>query len=318
MKLIREKFLRTRFAHILLFNIVFTILLPLIIRLNSDTLTPTEGIMIGFGIFVVLSFTEILYYIKELRRDNRNEDSIWQARSKFEYILKDLRENFSAVMQARHSEHDHLFEDLILKDITQLNEEVKDAAYKHTFPVKDHHFHSHNNLKEIFRDTDTNVYRELFILNSASGTFDYIYNNFFKMIAGMVGSKDLVVRTLFVRDPKEEGFADTIGIQNLLNYYANTKGFENRVIRQHNLTLLKPEYKVDGDWLDFGIFGDHLIFMTQKYPSSDGATDGLFLKRPEEVQKFIEFFDKVWADTRVLLPKEPRTISLDEVFETSS
>jgi len=316
MKAIKSIKQKTKFLQWILYNTVVAVVIPVSIELLSSELSTVEEITIGFGIFVVISFAEILYYVQELQRRDRIDHSVWQARNKFERILKELRENFATVLQARHSENDNLFEDLILQDVTKLNEEVKDAAYNKVVWVKDHHFKSHDKLEKIFKDTDTNVYRELYILEKSKGSFDYIYTNFFKMIAKMVKKKELEVRTLFVR-PQANDCIDTRFIQNLLNYYDYTQGFNKKLIDEYQLKHLMPEYKVGDSWTDFGIYGDHLIFKTQEY-IPNGPTTGLFSQDKDEVMRFLAFFDKAWEDAQDILPQSPRQIALDRIFETSA
>lgn len=301
-----------RYLLALLFNIAFAIVVPLAMTFQFDKLSKTEATMIGFGIFSVLAFAQTLFHVQELRREKDRRESVWEARNSFDSILKELRDNFSAVVQARSNNNDLLFEQLLLEDVQALNAEAKNAAYAKVLPVKDHHFRSHNSLEQIFGDADTNIYREAYILEEAAGSFDHVYVNFFKMIASMVAKGELEVRTLFVRGRCEE-FLNRRGIQDLLCYYHTTKGFDMRIIRQHRLEKLRAEFKVGDDWEDFGIYGDHLVFKTHQY-RPDGPTDGLFSKNDIEVRRFLAFFDKAWEDSRRVLPNCPRKVSIQDLF----
>jgi len=311
-------FWKNRHVQVFAFNFVAAVAVPVIVELSlQDKISPLEDIVLGFGIFAVLSFAQILYFVRALEEARETRENIWRATTNFDGVLSKLRESFSIIVHATHSAHDRLYEDLIMDDANRFGLELERAAHDKRIPVKDHNFKSHDMIREIFKDTSTNIYRELFILNKRSGDFDHIYADFFRMIADMVAAGEIEVRTLFVRTP-EEDFVKTPGIQKLLNFYEDNNDYSKKVIDEQQLALIKKQYQVgDPAWVDFGIYGDHLIFQTLDYVL-DGPTTGEFCKDPKVVREFLRFFDKAWDGAQDLAPIERKSLEITEVFESPS
>jgi len=298
-----------------LVNIFISIITPIAIEFfTPDKTSKTEEIIIGFCVFIILMTAKILYYMEKINKREMKEEDIWHTKNRFELVLKSLRDNFSLIIHDRHGDHDRLFEDLIMEEINRLEKEVSNAAFRKEVSVKGHHFKSHDKLKEIFKNSKVNIYREVFVVDPLpqDKVFDYIYANFFKMIAKLVDKKEIRVRTIFVL--KDNHVINNTNIQNLICFYHNTKGFEKKSIGIQHFDDLRNEYKVNSDWIDFGIYGDQVIFKTHKYGD---IIDGVFSKNKEYILRFIEFFDKAWEDSNVLEPtqKQEKSTSLTELFK---
>lgn len=296
----------------LIINLIASIVIPILITFGPVEVSKTNAVIIGFLIFLVLTCAQVLYFVQELIKRRKKKEEVWQAKKKFQRVLKLIADDFSIVVRDRRSDYDRLFEDLIMEEIIRLQDDVSDAASKKEVSVKGHHFKSHKNLEEIFKDSKVNIYSEVYLIEPSSQEFDYIYANFFKMVAKLVEKEEIKVRTLFVL--KDKKGLDDIDIQNLVRFYHHTKDFDKKIIGVQHFDNLKKEYKVDGDWIDFGIYGDQVIFNTYNY--SDNFS-GIFSKDGNYIQQFTDFFDKAWEDSSdlPLIQEQDKSISLNELFK---
>jgi hypothetical protein len=301
-----------KYATLLTIDAIVAIAIPVFIEFGPYDVDKWIEVIIGITVFTLILGFQILYYTTGLSRDKIAQETLVLAQGKTTPHLKEFSENYASVVQLRTGNYDTLFEDILWQELVELCEDARMAAHENAIKVKDHHFSSHSSIENAFKDSSTNIYREIYILNEQYGSPDYIYWNFFEMLADLVRAKEIEVRTLFVRI-KEDNFEHGEPIQKLLRYYHFTKGFDKKIIDQNYFTELREAYHVERDWVDFGIYGNHLIFKTQSYDPLD-HTDGVFSKNNEEVKKCMKFFDKAWRNASKIEPNDKQKITLDDLI----
>jgi len=296
-------------------------MLPILVLLTTDVLKKQFGLL-SFTLFeelilamctaFLILLIRTLRYSKAAHSERLRHIATWKAVDEFDKLLEPIRADYRHLtLQQRHKD-DNMFEELIRMELIQLQDEVKQAANKGQYPVKNHKIDSHQFLSNLFEHSASKVYKDIYILNPRDCSFDQYYIDFFRMIAELTQKRGISVQSLFVCEDKT--FYNSPEVQRLFSFYIHTSKFHMRGVDQARINALRAEYSPGDSWIDFGLYGDQMLFKT-KQDTSDEATEGEFSKNSTEIDSFNKLFDNAWKHGSKIKPNDPRTrITLDSLF----
>lgn len=277
------------------------------------SLTLFEELVLAICLLFLLLLSKSLYYSYAGYKKTLRHIETWKVVDEFDTMLEPIRVDYRSLLVQRRHEDDIMYEELIKTELAQLQREVGQAASKGEYPVKNHNFESHLFLSKLFMHSSRKIYREVYILNPEFGSFDQYYSDFFRMIVELTKKRIISVQTLFVRDDEE--FRNSEEIQRLFGFYYHNKRFQMREVDMETLKPLKKEYASADDWIDFGLYGDQMLFKTKQY-TKDGITDGVFSKNSTEIANCNKLLDNAWKHGAKIIPNDPKTrIALNELFQ---
>jgi hypothetical protein len=124
------------------------------------------------------------------------------------------------------------------------------------------------------------------------------------------------VRRLFVSYDVARERADP-ATQRILEFHQNIDRFEWRAVSLALYSELATDASLYEGRLDFGVYGDRYVYVSNQRPRGPGQAIGTFIAARPEIKRYAEFFDTAWKNADINSGKIGGTggcSSLEELF----
>ena len=113
---------------------------------------------------------------------------------------------------------------------------------------------------------------------------------------------------------KDLNQADNPRMQRLLDFFQTNKGLSCFLIKQGDYKEICDEHGDAARYIDFGIYENHLLFLTEQY---EPEIRGIFTSEITRIENYRSLFDSMW-DSRSLTHRNPskaeQEVTLEELF----
>ena len=298
------------------FDIVF-IVISLLLALVSSPEDIKDKILIFSASFLPLEFVRISYLLLEIREKMCQDHEEWEIRDTFEKYLHNLRCYMREIISDRLCDND-LFVDYYSDQLNKLSILMRDSAVDKKLKVTSSHFESTEKVMSAFRKSNFSIYRSTWRIDCSSQLFDDHDRTYFSEIYKLIeNDHHYEHKAIFFLN--DQNVLSETRMKNLIYFFNLHKKMHYKIIKEEQLEGICRDSNLDGRFLDFGIFGDKLLFLTKSY---EPHPVGEFIKRSEDIRRYIEFFDKLWeqyssinsSSDRALRPISKPRVTLDELF----
>jgi hypothetical protein len=147
-------------------------------------------------------------------------------------------------------------------------------------------------LLESLTGIDSDVIRIVHFLSANDALFDPHESQWFSTVLGAVESRKVVeVRRLLVSvDDVEEGTELSL---RLMRFHAHTPNFEYRLIKKPYFERLTRSFRLQGAFVDFGLYGSRYLFRGISYDTDDFV--GVYSREAATIERYLNFFDACWS-----------------------
>ncbi|MGH9895969.1 MAG: hypothetical protein ACREA0_29075, partial [bacterium] len=111
---------------------------------------------------------------------------------------------------------------------------------------------------------------------------------------------------------------DTPKISALFRYFASHRGFGCYHMKRADYAAISADNQIPANWLDFGIYGSRLLFLTEQYAPE---IIGTFSKDTKRIEHYTRLFDSLWGSAAVARPNPANAkpvLTLEELFAADS
>lgn len=241
-----------------------------------------------------------------MKADALQEVRLARIRSPVDHALLEVQDCYRRIAEQANREDD-LFVDYFRLRVREIRDAAVRAADECELRVVEHHFQSVENVMSAFLGDSERRLRYVWRPTSNNRLFDEVsWQRYFELIHEVVASESIIeVRALLILEASEQ--YNEPRIQALLAYFKHTKNQNCRCISGEMFDGLCRKASLDRRFVDFGIYGESLLFRTETY---EPEPEGVFSKDRNLVNKYRKFFDNVWKST--LSSPNPSTSQVSE------
>ena len=256
----------------------------------SVKLTLAEQVVSTLALFVGGIAIEILVILTNLSAQRDSTLRLWEIHERGEQRLGNLRALYARLVQKKYSDSD-LFIDYFLRTFEELEHAIRDSVEKDELPVRSHHFESADSVLSAFSGESHPIHRYTWNLERGERLFpDGASTRYFELVEQMVRNKQIrEVHALLVAESIDV-LVDT-RVAKLLDFYRTNRCFACRIVLSDTYEKLRADSEIPNDYVDFGIYGTRLMFLTKTY---EPETIGLFVKDVRRVARYSDFFTRLW------------------------
>ena len=151
-------------------------------------------------------------------------------------------------------------------------EVVQDAVQRGELAVQDHHFDTIDSVLGAFDGCTDRTFRCVWQVEKGAKLLDSTWRDYMKNLVALsrkrLPHRRVQIRILFVLTDRKQ--LDRSSVRKVLSFVSNQVGIEHRLMLRDDYDGRLRDGGLDGQYEDFGIYGDHLLFRTKSYEPNIG------------------------------------------------
>ena len=251
-----------------------SILIPIVTHALEWTRTVTEDITVGVGVWIVWMIFQIAYSLHSFHVERLEVAHVLEVIDNNDRLLLELQARFREIASRKLSGRpNHVFHDYCRRNLEHSLKVARSAAQHGELEVHDHHFDTVDTVLAAFDGCRDRTYRCVWLIERGEDLFDKYWRQYMKALVelrrGRRTGRRVRVRILFVAD--DETQLERASVKMVLGFVAAESGFEYRVISLDDYRTRLRDSGLERECIDFGIYGDHLLFRTTSYDPHVGV-----------------------------------------------
>ena len=253
-------------------GLVVAILIPIGISLVGWTTNPGRGIAIGFCTWVIGMLFQIVQLLRSLHVERREIKQVLDINNEDDRLLLELQHIFRQIAARLLSRRpSQVFIEYYRRSLRQTLSVAKDAA-SGELEVQDHHFDTVDTVLDAFEGCEDRTFRCVWVIEPDEKLFDEYWREYMRSITELSRrprNQRVGVRILFVLDNQEQ--LERRSVRTALSFVSAEKGFEYHLMLYSDYMSRLHDGNLDRQYIDFGVYGDHLLFRTKSYEPNLGV-----------------------------------------------
>jgi hypothetical protein len=298
-----------------LINVLLSISVPAGASLLGAPISGTEGVILGTSLFVATSVLEMLYYLVQLRERAIREDVLWDTHATTDAMLANIRKSIRSLEVGVDARTD-LFLRYFENRVHDLDADLRHTASSRELRLDSQYLDLSGPLLASFAGRETDVIRIVHLLSQNDSLFNvheaqWFYRVFDAVAAGRVRE----VRRLLVFENEAE--KDDSRSVRLVRFHHHAEGYHYRLIGKLFFDRLARDFRLQGEFVDFGIYGARYLYRAILYEEDDLV--GFYSRDPVIMARYADFFDFCWSSptSRLMDPDGLQPLALEDLFESS-
>lgn len=279
----------------------------------SISFTTADQVVLGVLLFLVFVTLDIYLLTNDIVSRERREAQLWAVRTPLEQLLMGIRTAFEQLIRSSYGDRD-LFVNHFMGEVRDLDGSLRDVAQKGELRVRADHFLSVDNVLNVFRGSANRIWRYTWFIDPSDQLFaDLAWRRYFERTSVMLQAKEIAeIRIVLVFS--EQSLVNSPRVGALLKYFASHRGFDCWYMLKEDYAAISADMQVPASYLDFGIYSDRLLFLTEQYAPE---IIGIFSKDKDRIAQYTHLFDALWGSAAVATknPAEAKPVlTLEELL----
>jgi len=302
---------------VLLISLLASVLAAALPPWASINFRTSDQVMLGVLLFLVFISLDVYFLASALVSRERHEAEVWAVRSPVEQLLSSSRASFEKLIRSSYGKHD-LFVTHFMSQLRDMDRRLRDVAEKGELRVLADHFLSVDNVLDVFKGDGERIWRYTWFIDPGEKLFgDLAWRRYFEKTAELLNQKSITeIRCLLVFS--DLALVDAPRIQALFRYFASHRGFGCCYMTRSDYAAISADNQIPANWLDFGVYGNGLLFLTEHYTPD---IVGTFSKDSSQIEHYTRLFDSLWG-SRAVARKNPAAakpvLTIEELFAADS
>lgn len=300
-------------ALLVLANIIFSSGVPLGAGIINKPLDGAENLLVGTMLFCAGSLLEILYYLALLKERAIKEDIVWDSHELIDSKLSSIRKALRSLESGVDPRND-IFLKYFQGRVFSLESEVRQTAGNKELRVDSQNLDLSGPLLDSFTGKETDVLRIVHFFAQNDALFNVHEAQWFYRVYEAADTRRLVeVRRLLIYADQAE--LEDMKSKRLMGFLTGANNYDYRILAQRNFDRLCGSFRLQGEFADFGIYGERYLFRGILYADTDFV--GSYSRDLETITRYVNFFDFCWNSptSRTLNAAALPTVSLAELFD---
>jgi hypothetical protein len=251
-----------------------------------------DRLIVGLIVFVVFELLDLLMVTASRDAKETKQVRLWELGDKGDVILSNIRTRFHEVVRQSYGPRD-LFVGHFIHEFERLLRIGGEAADRQELRVRAEHLLNVDNVLDAFEGEADRVFRYTWRLDEGTRLFDLdlAWARYFEKTGEMAACSELkeIRALLIVEDPSA---IHSPRILKLLDAFATNSGMKCRLVSEGDYEKVYADSDLSRDCVDFGIYGDKLLFLSDQY---DPDVTGIFTKQLETISRYKKMFDSLWT-----------------------
>lgn len=278
-----------------------------------------QNITFVVGLWMVEMILGIAYSLHSLQVQRLEATYVLGMIGDVDHLLFQLQSKFREIAARPLSgKPNQVFIDYCRRSLEQTLSVVKGAATGE-LTVHDHHFETVDTVLAAFEGCKDRTFRCVWLIED-DDLFDDSWCKYIKCLVELsrrwAKNKRVQVRILFVVEDHLDDLAllKRPEVEIVLGFVSGENRFEGRLISRRNYDDQLRDAGLADQCLDFGVYGDHLLFRTTNY---EPTNVGVFSVDPTVIQKYSRLHDVAMdaPKSRKLPSGLPEDISLEQFLD---
>lgn len=279
-----------------------------------------QGMVIAFFIWIAGMLFQIVQLLRSFHVVLLETKQVLDVINEDDRLLLELQTSFRKIAARPLSgKPNQVFIDYCRRSLEQTMSVAKGAAAGE-LEVQDHHFHTVDNVLSAFDGCEERVFRCVWMIGHDDPLFDDSWRKYMRCLVELnqnrKANEKVQIRILFVveNDLDDSALMKRISVGTVLGFVSAESGFECRLMSRSDYNSQLDDVGLGGQCLDFGVYGNHLLFRTISYEPKNMGT---FSVDPMIIQKYRGVHDVAMdAPSARCLPSDlPQSVSLQQFLD---
>jgi hypothetical protein len=297
------------------FTVVIAIVIPIVTGFAHDAkgapiLSSYEQIVLGVLVFLTTTAAMNAYEISKILGIRQSEQELWRLQNETDATLSNVRASLAAINAMLPLEK-NFYAQYFHKVLITVADAAHQAAAQGELITDERIFGTTDILLQVMKQSDCPKLKLVHSMDNHPNEFDFTTwaRNYYHQLGEMASSGKVSIRRLFIYSNAAE--LEQPLAQHLFAYH-KTINAEYRAIPRTDWTVIVDGHKPNMIHSDFGIWGDHLAFVT--HVSSARHIDGVYTTHAKNIARLGEVFEAAWRLGTTPKSTLQKTVTLDELF----
>ena len=297
------------------------VLVPFFTNKLCLTTSLREEIFLGIGTWVIGMIFQIACSLHSFHVDRLENKHVLDVITEGDCLLLELQSRFREIAARRLSgKPNQVFIDYCRRSLEHSLNVARRAAQRGELEVHDHHFSTVETVLAAFDGCQDRTFRCVWLIEDDEILFDQFWREYMACLVKLSREqlinrhRRVQVRILFILEDPEQLKRESV--KTVLGFVSAEKGFEYHLMLQEDYKSRWRDGGLDEQYLDFGVYGDHLLFLTKSYEPNVGV----FIDDPTVIQKYRKMHNTAMAaaPSSNLPYKLPEKVSLEQFLDCDS
>ena len=294
--------------------------IPIITHWLSWTQSLEADITVGIAIWVIGMIFQIAHSLHSFHVDRLENKHVLDVIDEMDCFLLELQSRFRQIVARTLSgKPNYVFIDYCRRSLESSLKVARRAAQRGELEVQDHHFDTVDTVLAAFEGCKERTFRCVWLIEDGD-LFDDSWRNYMGCLVQLSrrrrNNKQVQVRILFVieNDLDDAALLKRLSVARVLGFVSGEKRFECRLMSRRDYGGHLRDAGLAEQYLDFGVYGDHLLFRTTSY---EPVNMGIFSVDPKAIYEYSRVHDvaMVTHSARPLPPDLPENVSLEQFLD---
>ena len=274
-----------------------------------EPLSLKENIAVVVGVWTVQMILGIAYSVHSLHVHQLEAKHVLDVIDAGDCLLLEIQSKFREIAARTLSGRpNHVFIDYCHRSLEQTLNVVR-SAQSGELEVRDHHFDTVERVLAAFEGCTDRTFRCVWLIEGE--LFDEFWRQYMESLIELSrkpSNQRVQVRTLFIVGDAAQLARPSVKVA--LGFVTAEHGFSCRLMSRTEYQNRLQDGNLDATFLDFGIYGDHLLFRTTSY---EPQHIGKFSVALADIQKHLRMHNSAMEATQTLtMPADlPTNVSVE-------
>lgn len=306
----REK--RTR-IYVMVGTILLSVLVTIISAINltgaNDSQTTTSisldainlgiSILLGCSTFIIIELISLVFYSISYTRQQLEDEKFMDNISEYSHLLHDINRFYYSINKESHGDND-LFVTYAKKEIEKLHSVLSKAANQKEFSISSDYIINAGGVFDAFSQAKERILKMTFPITVLDGQLftSQADIHFFEVLKTKVDNKELdEVKVIVILE--KQNLLEREDVKKLLDFFKATPKYSCKIAIQCDFVAVCDTNGISSQFLDFGIYGPKMLFITEQYIPTHKGT---YYKDETKVKHYHRLFDEVWNSDAITRP----------------
>ena len=299
--------------------VVVAVAVPIVSDRLGMTTSLKEQVYVGVGTWMVGMIIQIAYSLHLFQCERLEDRHVLEVIDAGDCLLLELQSRFREIAARTLSGRpNRVFIDYCHRSLKNSLNVARRAAQRGELEVRDHHFDTIDTVLAAFAGCQDRTFRCVWLIESGDRLFDKYWREYMKSIVELSRqrrrTRRVQVRILFVLEDQAQ--FERASVKTVLSFVATERNFKYRLMSQMDYQSRLGDSNLDNGYLDFGIYGDHLLFRTTSYEPNIGV----FSDDQTVIATYRRMHDTAMnaAETLTMPDELPVNVSLERFLDCDS
>ena len=258
--------------------IVSMIVIPICTHWLGWTSSLGRGMVIAFFTWVTGMLFQIVSLLRSFHVELLEARQVLDVINEDDRLLLELQASFRQIAaRSLSGKPNQVFIDYCRRSLERTMSVAKGAAAGE-LEVQDHHFQTVDNVLSAFKGCQERVFRCVWMIGDNDPLFDDSWRKYMRCLVELNRSKKakekVQIRILFIveNDLRDSALMEQRSVGTVLGFVSAEGGFECRLMSRSDYNSQLDDAGLLGQCLDFGVYGNHLLFRTMSYEPKNTGT----------------------------------------------